>query len=206
MDDFNETFFTKIAGVTFEGRQVYVKRLCVGEKLELVRQPHNAYDSNAIAIFNKSGNQIGFISKDIASRMALFIDNGSSFSAIVASITGGEIGQSFGVNIEVRKTQKESKTKDNKAFFSTDDFFEQNEAPKSSNSNNHSNTIYTHIYEENDFEKHDYLSNIEPYYDNSDELEDIFYDFNDGENPDDNPPEGLGVGDVTFEDCDSEYP
>ncbi|MBV8151602.1 MAG: HIRAN domain-containing protein, partial [Candidatus Eremiobacteraeota bacterium] len=44
-------FNTKIAGVSFEGRQDLVSALSPGMLLELRRQPDNPYDSNAIEVY-----------------------------------------------------------------------------------------------------------------------------------------------------------
>ncbi|HEV7179947.1 MAG TPA: hypothetical protein VGN11_08750, partial [Candidatus Baltobacteraceae bacterium] len=43
-------FHTKLAGVSFEGRQDVIAGLRVGFELDLIRQPDNQYDANAIAV------------------------------------------------------------------------------------------------------------------------------------------------------------
>ena len=94
-------FFTKVVGVSFEGRQDRVAGLLPGDALELVREPHNAYDASAIAV--RFGSlALGFIRREIAKRLAPNIDGGERYVATVASITGG--GQRHvGVNIHVRR-------------------------------------------------------------------------------------------------------
>jgi hypothetical protein len=49
------SFFTTVAGVTFEGRQRIVKRCSVGERLELVRDPNNRFDKGAIKVMRLNG-------------------------------------------------------------------------------------------------------------------------------------------------------
>ena len=44
------SFFTKVAGVTFEGRQRIVARCSVGESLMLVRDPNESHDKGAIKV------------------------------------------------------------------------------------------------------------------------------------------------------------
>src|SRR5215472_753359 len=44
-------FFTKVVGVSFEGRQDVVAGMVAGQELTLVRQPDNPVDSNAVAVF-----------------------------------------------------------------------------------------------------------------------------------------------------------
>ena len=94
-------FFTKVVGVSFEGRQDSVGGLGSGDELQLVREAENAYDSNAVAV--RYGTlQIGFLRREIAKRLAPNIDAGDRYTARVASITGGG-ARSTGVNIHVRR-------------------------------------------------------------------------------------------------------
>lgn len=81
-------FHTKLAGVSFEGRQDRIAGLQLGSDLVLERQPENQYDPNAIAV--RFGQlQIGFISKGIAKHVAPQIDAGARYRARVESLTGG---------------------------------------------------------------------------------------------------------------------
>ncbi|MDQ6930268.1 MAG: DEAD/DEAH box helicase [Candidatus Eremiobacteraeota bacterium] len=95
------SFFTKIVGVSFEGRQDIVAGLTEGSPLHLERQPDNAYDTNAIAVHFGS-LQIGFVKKDIARHLAPKIDSGTNYHVEVGSLTGGG-EKNFGVNIFVRR-------------------------------------------------------------------------------------------------------
>jgi single-stranded-DNA-specific exonuclease len=61
-----ESFHTKLAGVTFEGRQEVAARLVPGEPLRLERQPDNAFDANACALFDPRGDQVGFFNRRLA--------------------------------------------------------------------------------------------------------------------------------------------
>jgi single-stranded-DNA-specific exonuclease len=81
-------FHTKIAGVSFEGRQDVIAGLRTGVPLELQRQPDNRHDANAIAVHY--GNlQLGFFNKRLAAHLAPLIDAGARYRAQVASLTGG---------------------------------------------------------------------------------------------------------------------
>jgi single-stranded-DNA-specific exonuclease len=98
-------FNTKIVGVTFEGRQDLIAGLQPGQELELVRQPDNAFDSNAVAVhFGRL--QLGFMRKPIAARIAPNIDAGERYRAEVRHITGGGT-RSVGVNIWVTRERPE---------------------------------------------------------------------------------------------------
>ena len=95
-------FNTKVVGVTFEGRQRYIRRMSVGEDVTLERDPSNIHDKNAIKVINKGGYQIGFISRDLAEKMAPNMDNGIKYKAEVSAITGTNPGDNFGVNLLIK--------------------------------------------------------------------------------------------------------
>jgi len=65
---------TKVAGVTFDGRQAVVARLCVGEEIQLRREPANPFDPNAIRVERLDGHQIGFLNRHLAAQLAPFFD------------------------------------------------------------------------------------------------------------------------------------
>ncbi len=102
-------FHTKIAGVSFEGRQDVIAGLRVGAPLELRREPHNPHDSNAIAVHY--GNlQLGFFNRKMAAHIAPLMDAGARYRARIASLTGGPStssgqaqGKHRGVNIFVER-------------------------------------------------------------------------------------------------------
>jgi single-stranded-DNA-specific exonuclease len=100
-------FHTKIAGVTFEGRQDVIAGLRTGAPLELRREPGNPHDRNAIAVHY--GNlHLGFLNKRMAVHIAPLIDAGARYAARVASLTGpsagsGREGNFRGVNILVER-------------------------------------------------------------------------------------------------------
>ena len=96
-------FHTKIAGVSFEGRQDTIAGLRADASLELQRQPENPYDNNAIAV--AYGNlHLGFLNRQLAAHLAPAIDAGARYSARIASLTGGSVSSTSesrhrGVNI-----------------------------------------------------------------------------------------------------------
>jgi single-stranded-DNA-specific exonuclease len=80
-------FHTKLAGVSFEGRQDIIAGLREGVELQLERQRENIHDPNAIAV-NYGALQLGFIKRDIAKHLAPLIDDGARYRARVENITG----------------------------------------------------------------------------------------------------------------------
>lgn len=96
---------TKLVGVTFNNRQSNIINLHVNDKLCLIREPDNIYDSNAILVCDQNFNELGHISKDLAATLAPILDNGQELSATVENITG-DICTNLGVNIFI--TSKKS--------------------------------------------------------------------------------------------------
>jgi single-stranded-DNA-specific exonuclease len=94
-------FYTKVVGVSFEGRQNLIAGLAPGDPLELVREPDNAFDPNALAV--RYGRlQLGYLRREIAQRLAPNVDAGDRYSISIGSITGGG-DRHIGVNIRVRR-------------------------------------------------------------------------------------------------------
>ncbi|KAI9051666.1 hypothetical protein LZ554_004708 [Drepanopeziza brunnea f. sp. 'monogermtubi'] len=75
----------KIVGVRY-----YNGYATVGEQVMVKREPGNPYDSNAIRINNVQGTQIGHIPRDLASKLAPFMD---ARSIVLEGILAGEKGQ-----------------------------------------------------------------------------------------------------------------
>jgi hypothetical protein len=99
------SFFTKVAGVTFEGRQRIVARCSEGENLVLVRDPGNRHDKGAIKVMRLNGEQLGFLPAHVSrgddpSGLAFRMDRGDTYRCRISSLTGGG-GRSLGVNIEI---------------------------------------------------------------------------------------------------------
>lgn len=91
--------FTNVAGVTYEDRQSILPTLYSGMPLELVREPNNFFDKNAIALYC-NGKMIGYIKRDLAMGLAFLIDRGTRVEGKIVGITGGD-GLSYGCNIEL---------------------------------------------------------------------------------------------------------
>jgi len=98
-----ESFHTKLAGVTFEGRQETVARLQPGVPLRLERQPDNPHDACASALFDPFGDQVGFLNRRLAAALAPVLDAGVEYDVEVTEVTGGADGASLGVNVLVSR-------------------------------------------------------------------------------------------------------
>jgi single-stranded-DNA-specific exonuclease len=98
---FEDAFNTKIVGVSFDGRQEFIAGLQPGDRLELVRQPENEKDPNAVAVFFGTLH-LGFVRAPIAQRIAPNMDAGERYGAEVTGVTGGR-ERHRGVNIRVSR-------------------------------------------------------------------------------------------------------
>jgi HIRAN domain-containing protein len=103
------SFFTTVAGVTFDGRQRIVARCSVGERLVLVRDPDNRFDKGAIKVMRLNGEQLGFIPEHVSrggdsSGLASRIDRGEKYGCRISDLTGGG-EKTLGVNIEITDTE-----------------------------------------------------------------------------------------------------
>lgn len=98
-DTLNFPLYTKIAGVTYNNRQEYLSNCNRGDKLTLVRFPNNPYDRNAIGIFYNN-LQLGFIKKELAEKLAPYMDQGQNITCTIVEITGGN-GYLYGANIKI---------------------------------------------------------------------------------------------------------
>ncbi len=105
---------TSVAGVTFsnsgdntENRQDIIRSLVSGglldkgQSLDLVPEPDNPKDPNAIRVIGPDGRQIGNIPKEIAVILSSRIRNGENYHAVVLKVKGGN-GFNYGVDIHIK--------------------------------------------------------------------------------------------------------
>lgn len=105
-----ETIFetrTKIVGVTRGNRQELLEELSEYDEIELVREPNNPHDPNAIAVLNPDGKKLGYIraglAEELSRLMELYPD--SVLLGDIIEVTGGEGGKNYGCNIEISMIQ-----------------------------------------------------------------------------------------------------
>ncbi len=99
-------------GVTYERRQEIIARCLVDERLTLVRDPSNQFDSGAIKVMRLNGEQLGFLSEfvsrgDDPSGLAFRMDHGCKYQCRISALTG-QGRESLGVNIEITDGDFES--------------------------------------------------------------------------------------------------
>lgn len=95
------SFYARVAGVSYNNRQKTLGKCRVGEELNLFREPSDDYPE-AIGVYRRNGEQLGFIPADIAIRLADDLGDGVVVTCEIADITGGTKGKpSLGCNIKL---------------------------------------------------------------------------------------------------------
>ena len=97
---------TKVVGVSKDNpdgssRQEIIKReVDEDDKLLLEAEPTNRYDENAIRILSKKGNQIGYLSREIAEKIKPALDNQTEIH-VTAKWVNGNTMLGVGLRIEL---------------------------------------------------------------------------------------------------------
>lgn len=113
---FEQKYKTKVVGVTFTNadgkqRQTLLKYLTEGEPIYLLRDRQNEHSKNAVAVYDKNHQQLGYLSDD--DRLAKHIDMGGKTNATAFRKIGGPSfferlfgmkGKSYGLIIEIGKS------------------------------------------------------------------------------------------------------
>ena len=80
----------KVVGVTFPNtdgtsRQETISKISLSSDVQLIREPNNEYDPNAIAVFIDNF-QVGFLAGEDAQNIAVLMDSGVTFEAVVEQL------------------------------------------------------------------------------------------------------------------------
>lgn len=83
---------SKVAGVTYEGRQDTIQKLQGNEPARIVPEPTNPYDPNALAVHVALADgtiaHVGFIPRDLAAVIAPHLE-GEAVMCRLLGVTGG---------------------------------------------------------------------------------------------------------------------
>ena len=103
-------FFTKVVGVTQDGRDRLISKLYrrgllnPGSLLKLEAEPMNPYDEYAVKVLTADGQQLGYIKNDgmLNKEISINLRNGKTYRVFVAAVTGGSSDDmNYGINIKV---------------------------------------------------------------------------------------------------------
>ena len=174
-----------LAGVTFEGRQSSLAKARLGDPIRFLRRPTNPHDTKSIEALSRDGSSLGWVPKEIAAHLAPRMDAGMQVDGSVSAVVGGtETGLSLGLRVALTYREVAEWRPVTPEASSTRPAASDRNTPRSSRRSSF-----------DDGEQGDPGD-----YDNHDE------DGHDDREPqEDETAEGLGVGDIEFGDCDSEY-
>lgn len=97
---------SKVVGVSQQNddgssRQEIIKReVLEDDKLSLEAEPENPYDSNAVKVLSKFGNQVGYLKKELAEKVKPALVNETDIR-VKASWVNGEKMMGVGLRIEL---------------------------------------------------------------------------------------------------------
>ena len=78
---------TKVARTSkVENIDQLIKKLQVGQRLKLVREPNNLNDKNAVKITNQDGEKIGYVACDVNEIITRLLDGGKDVFAEITTI------------------------------------------------------------------------------------------------------------------------
>ncbi len=111
--DNNFGMHTKIVGVTRKNddgtdRQNLIADLSEGDQLTFEREYENEHDENAIAVYDCSGQQLGYLKSSVAEDVAPILDSGGKITGFVTEVTGGMGDESYGCNIRIEVFQNKN--------------------------------------------------------------------------------------------------
>lgn len=104
------TIRSKVAGVQQRNsngtsRQEIIRSCTVGEVLVLHHEPNNPVDSDAVAVYRVTGEQIGYIKSGLCSDLCEHLRQGKTLDTVIKELTGGTPGKpTIGVNIYISVT------------------------------------------------------------------------------------------------------
>lgn len=101
-----KSFYARLAGVTHADRggtprQGAIADLRSCDELQLVPEPDNPYDPNAVMVLAPDGRQVGYLEARLAGETVRRLRKGVATKAFVSNITGGRNGQPFGCTLGI---------------------------------------------------------------------------------------------------------
>jgi hypothetical protein len=88
-----------LTGVSYGNRQAALRRLRVGQQVQVVREPDNPQDPNACAVYTLGGDNLGYVPRDDAADVAAAVDSGDVMIGYVGRV--GEMENSSVVDAYV---------------------------------------------------------------------------------------------------------
>lgn len=110
-----KTIVSKVAGVTYEGRQSIIARLQGDEPCRIVPEPADPHDPNAVAVHVATADgvkHIGYVPRDLAKEIAPWLEGEAVMVRILEIVGGFETFEgdiaSYGLRIEIEIPTEQS--------------------------------------------------------------------------------------------------
>lgn len=103
-----QSIITKVVGVSFDNRQLIIRRLIdkrllyIGAKLQIQQDRNNKYDRFAVQVLASDNSQIGYLSKDINRTFYEGLQSGKRYDVQVINIAGGN-SYNYGITIHIKE-------------------------------------------------------------------------------------------------------
>jgi hypothetical protein len=118
------SYYSKLVGVTFEGRQDTIAKLKGDEPARFRREPENEYDSNAVAVdvlLDNKWQPVGYIARDKNAELAEVLSAGKRAGIQISELTGGD-DKSHGINVYITYEKKPKLVRSATAYLEKDIF------------------------------------------------------------------------------------
>ncbi|WP_436716636.1 HIRAN domain-containing protein [Roseiconus lacunae] len=77
----------RVVGDHVDDRGLNISRINIGDAIRLVREPHNPFDGNAVAVVDRLGNMLGYLKRDVASWFGPMLDREGNMPARAHAFT-----------------------------------------------------------------------------------------------------------------------
>lgn len=85
-------------------RQAVLRRCPAFEELQLIPEPDNRFDPNAMMVCRKNGEQLGYLKQRLALEMHGWIDKGQHWTAVLVEVTGQD-ERALGANLALLRAK-----------------------------------------------------------------------------------------------------
>ncbi|WP_417731662.1 HIRAN domain-containing protein [Rosistilla oblonga] len=85
--DSDPRYTFRVVGDFVGNRESHIRRLRVGDQIWLVKEPSNVHDPHAVAVFDVTRNQLGYLKRDVASWFSPLLGRKTNIEARVHCFT-----------------------------------------------------------------------------------------------------------------------
>jgi len=93
--------FSKVTGVTYNNRQENIRKITKYTPIKLETNSSNSYDSNAVQVLTTTNYELGWIPKEVSSKISKALYNSEISKVEIYKILGNGINYNFGLRIAI---------------------------------------------------------------------------------------------------------